>query len=43
MMPNALIPTDLTADREAAMGPTTLVVSRVTPDKQARAPRPASE
>ena len=43
MKPNALIPTDQTAEREAAMGPTTLVVSRVTPDKQARAPRPASE
>lgn len=43
MKPNALIPTDQTADREAAMGPTTLVVSRVTPDKQARAPRPESE
>ncbi|HEX4743578.1 MAG TPA: hypothetical protein VFW12_02780 [Candidatus Limnocylindria bacterium] len=43
MKPNALIPTDQTAEREAAMGPTTLVVSRVTPDKQARAPRPANE
>lgn len=43
MMPNADIPTEQTAEREAAMGPTTLVVSRVTPDKQARAPRPESE
>ena len=43
MRPNALIPTDRTAEREAAMGPTTLVVSRVTPEKQARAPRPVSE
>ena len=43
MKPNALIPTDQTAEREAAMGPTTLVVSRVTPEKQARAPRPVSE
>ena len=43
MTPNALIPTDRTAVREAAMGPTTFVVSRVTPDKQARAPRPESE
>jgi len=43
MMPNALIPTDQTAEREVAMGPTTLVVSRVTPDKQARAPRPVNE
>lgn len=42
MMPNALVPTEQTAEREAAMGPTTLVVSRVTPDKQARAPRPES-
>jgi hypothetical protein len=43
MMPNALVPTDQTAEREVAMGPTTLVVSRVTPDKQARAPRPVNE
>ena len=43
MKPNALIPTDRTAEREVAMGPTTLVVSRVTPDKQARAPRPVNE
>lgn len=43
MMPNELVPTEQTAGREAAMGPTTLVVSRVTPDKQARAPRPESE
>lgn len=43
MRPNALIPTDETAQREVAMGPTTLVVSRVTPEKQARAPRPVSE
>ena len=43
MKPNALVPTDQTTEREAAMGPTTLVVSRVTPDKQARAPRPVNE
>lgn len=43
MLPNPLIPTEETAVREAAMGPTTLVVSRVTPEKQARAPRPVSE
>lgn len=43
MMPNPLIPTEQTAAREAAMGPTTLVVSRVTPEKQARAPRPESD
>lgn len=43
MTPNPLVPTDQTAQREAAMGPTTLVVSRVTPDKQARAPRPEAE
>ena len=43
MTPNPLIPTEQTATREAAMGPTTLVVSRVTPEKQARAPRPQSD
>ena len=43
MLPNALIPTEATAGREAAMGPTTLVVSRTTPGKQARAPRPERE
>ncbi len=43
MTPGADIPTEQTAEREAAMGPTTLVASRVTPDKQARAPRPESE
>ena len=43
MSPNALVPTDQTTEREAAMGPTTLVVSRVTPDKQARAPRPVND
>jgi len=43
MTPNPLIPTEQTAAREAAMGPTTLVVSRVTPEKQARAPRPESD
>jgi hypothetical protein len=43
MLPNSLVPTERTAEREAAMGPTTLVVSRVTPDKQARAPRPERE
>lgn len=40
---NPLIPTEDTVGQEAAMGPTTLVVSRVTPEKQARAPRPARE
>lgn len=35
-----IVPKDETAAREAAMGPTTLVVSRTTADKQARAPRP---
>ncbi|MBI3521540.1 MAG: hypothetical protein HY071_00395 [Chloroflexi bacterium] len=35
-----IVPKEETATREAAMGPTTLVVSRVTADKQARAPRP---
>lgn len=43
MSPNPIVPTEQTAVREAAMGPTTLVVSRVTPDKQARAPRPEAE
>ncbi len=38
-----IVPEEETAAREAAMGPTTLVVSRTTPDKQARAPRPLSE
>ncbi|HET8568414.1 MAG TPA: hypothetical protein VFM93_05445 [Candidatus Limnocylindria bacterium] len=38
--PSPLIPTEETAPVEAAMGPTTLVVSQTTPAKQARAPRP---
>ncbi len=43
MTPNPDVPSEQTADREAAMGPTTLVASRVTSDKLARAPRPESE
>jgi len=35
-----IVPEEETAAHEAGMGPTTLVVSRTTPDKQARAPRP---
>lgn len=38
-----IVPADETAAPQAAMGPTTLVVSRTTPDKQARAPRPLPE
>lgn len=43
MTPNPLIPTEQTVAREAAMGPTTLVVSSITPEKQASAPRPDSD
>ena len=43
MSPNPIVPSEQTAGREAAMGPTTLVVSRVTPEKQAQAPRPESD
>ncbi len=38
-----IVPEEETAAPQAAMGPTTLVVSRTTPDKQARAPRPLPE
>lgn len=40
MTANTIVPTERTAERQAAMGPRTLVVSRTTPDKQERAPRP---
>ena len=40
MTASSIVPTDETAERQAAMGPRTLVVSRTTPDKQERAPRP---
>lgn len=43
MMPNPIVPTEQIGAREAAMGPSTLVVSQVTPAKQARAPRPVRE
>lgn len=43
MLPNPIVPTEQPTGREAAMGPTTLVVSQTTPSKQARAPRPVRE
>lgn len=43
MVANPIVPRDETAAEEAAMGPRSLIVSRVTPDKQARAPRPERE
>lgn len=43
MVPNPIVPRDETAAEEAAMGPRSLIVSRVTPDKQARAPHPQRE
>jgi len=40
MTANSIVPTEETVERQAAMGPRTLVVSRTTPDRQERAPRP---
>ena len=43
MTANPIVSTEQTAERQAAMGPRTLVVSRTTPDRQKRAPRPVRE
>lgn len=40
MTPNPIVPVEETSEREAAMGPTTLVVSQTTRNKQAQTRRP---